>query len=142
MANGMTIGINTEEGIKEFSVMELWNQAYNDYRYVNTFFDQLKNYSSTIGTVENNIINNLLSGRLDTYFKTTVSRPGTIARTSLAGFSDMDDMNRNIQTSVSTPMIQTRIKFTYPSVINISDSTARIVSSVTSNVRFVYPSVK
>jgi hypothetical protein len=80
-AIGMKIKINTEDGIKEFSVMELWNQSYNDYRYTSTFFDQLREYTSIIGTVENNIINNLLRGRLDRYFKTTVTRPGTISTT-------------------------------------------------------------
>lgn len=142
MTNGMTIKINTDAGMKEFPVMEMWNQAYNDYRYVNTFFDQLKDYSSTIGTVEINIINNLLNTRLDTYFKTTESRPGTIARTSLSGFNDVGSLNRNIQGSVSTPIVQTKVKFTYPNFIKILDSSTRIDSNVTSNVRFVYPSLK
>jgi hypothetical protein len=136
MANGMTIKINTDDGMKEFSAMEMWNQAYNDYRYTNTFFDQLKEYTSTIGTVETNIVNNLLLGRLDRYFKTTNTRPGTIARTSTAGFKEP------VFGAVSTPMIQSKVKFTYPTVIRVSDSGRSGTVSITTSVIFVYPSVK
>lgn len=146
---GMTIKINTEDGLKEFSVMELWDQSYNDYRYTSTFFDQLREYTSTIGTVENNIINNLLRGRLDRYFKTTVTRPGTISTTMTDNGNRINisqrsitQINGTIQT-IGTSQISSSVRYSYPTIIRISnDGSSKIQTRYTFLNRYAYPTVR
>jgi chromosome condensin MukBEF complex kleisin-like MukF subunit len=149
MANGMTIKINTEDGTKEFSVMELWDQSYNDYRYTNTFFDQLKEYTSIIGTVENNIINNLLRGRLDRYFKTTVTRPGTISTTMTDNGNGINiaqrsitQINGTIQT-IGSSQISSNVRYSYPTIIRISNGGSSIIKTrYTFLNRYTYPTAR
>jgi hypothetical protein len=68
----MMVTLNTEEGLKEFSVSDLWDQFYNSYKYTNTFFQQLSDFTSTNNSNELSIVQDILSSLLVQYYSDPV----------------------------------------------------------------------